>query len=86
MYKETNQLEHTITVKVKEEYRFIPINEVTHITCDSYLSTIHLLDTKQKVYITKLLKEFEVELADKGFIRINHNALANKKCIISLFP
>ncbi len=81
MYKETNQSEYKITVKVKEGLRFIPINEITHITCDSYLSTIHLLDIKHKLCISKLLKEFEVELADKGFIRINHNAIANVNCI-----
>jgi two-component system LytT family response regulator len=83
MYKETNQSEYKITIKVKDGLQLIPINTITHITCDSYLSTIHLINEKQKFFVTKLLKEFENELADKGFIRVNHNAIANIRCIIS---
>jgi DNA-binding LytR/AlgR family response regulator len=82
MYKETPTIEYKITIKAKRDLLFIPISNITHITCNTYLCTIHLLEKKQ-ISIVKTLKKFEKELSDKGFIRINHNVLANIKCINS---
>jgi len=46
------------------------------LQCDGYVTTIHLID-KESICISKLLKLFEIELFDFGFLRANHNTIVN---------
>jgi DNA-binding LytR/AlgR family response regulator len=57
----------------------IIVSEISHIVCDAYLCDIFAQN--EKFTCLKLLKYFEMELADYGFIRINHNILVNARYI-----
>ncbi|MDR1984959.1 MAG: LytTR family transcriptional regulator [Prevotellaceae bacterium] len=53
---------------------------ITHIVCDAYLCDVYICN-KVKITCSKLLKDFETELAPYGFIRIHHDTLVNAKYI-----
>jgi DNA-binding LytR/AlgR family response regulator len=57
----------------------IIVSEISHIVCDAYLCDIFAQN--EKFTCSKLFKYFEMELADYGFIRINHNILVNARYI-----
>lgn len=72
-----------ITVKTQGKINMIVISDITHITCDGYVSTIHTI-CENNTKVSKLLKEFENELAECGFIRVNHCTLVNFKHITAI--
>ena len=57
------------------------MEEVTHITCDGYVITIHLIN-KETHCLTGSLKYFENDLKEHGFFRANRNTLINVVYII----
>ena len=61
--------------------RQIDIKRISHIQCESYISTIHFIDQEKPVITGKLLKLFEHELSELGFVRANRNILVNTKHI-----
>lgn len=73
-----------ITLKKNGKIHQIGIGHITHIICDSYVSTIYFIDDVASISITKLLKRFEIELAEFGFIRVNRNCLVNARYIESI--
>jgi two-component system LytT family response regulator len=60
----------------KNRTRLIDIVAITHIQCDGYVTTIHLIDN-ESISVSKLLKLFEIELAEYGFLRVNHHTVVN---------
>ncbi|MBZ4669224.1 MAG: two-component system, LytTR family, response regulator [Bacteroidales bacterium] len=60
----------------KSRTRLIDIEAITHLQCDGYVTTIHLIDN-ESINVSKLLKLFEIELAEFGFLRANHNTIVN---------
>jgi two-component system LytT family response regulator len=73
-----------ITVKENNKIRQINIGDISYIKCDSYVSTIHFIDADKSISITKLLKRFEIELSEFGFIRANRSCLVNVRYIKSI--
>ncbi|MDR2651746.1 MAG: LytTR family transcriptional regulator DNA-binding domain-containing protein [Prevotellaceae bacterium] len=69
----------SIVITNKNITKQIIVSEISHIVCDTYLC--YLFTQNEKFTCSKLLKHFELELADYGFIRINHNILVNAKFI-----
>jgi two-component system LytT family response regulator len=65
-----------ILIKEMNRISMLPIDEITHITCNGYLSTIHTACEKF-INVSKLLKEFESELTGSSFVRVNHSTLVN---------
>ncbi|MDR1654244.1 MAG: LytTR family transcriptional regulator [Prevotellaceae bacterium] len=65
-----------ITVKERNKISILLISDITHITCSGYLSTIHTICGK-RINVAKPLKEYENELSEFDFIRINHCTLVN---------
>ena len=61
----------------------VELREIILITCEGYLTTL-LMEGGLSVKISKLLKEFEIELENYGFIRVNHNSIVNAYHIISI--
>ena len=61
----------------------INIENIMYLQCDGDLTTIYL-DNEEKVYEIKTLKEFEEELCDKAFFRINYNTIVNGKYITEM--
>lgn len=65
-----------IKIVSKSKTLFFEIAEITHIECDGYLSTVYSLNS-QPFVVAKLLKLFERELSDYGFLRVNKCTLVN---------
>jgi len=65
-----------IIIKERNTVSFMNINDISHITCSGSLCTIHNICEKPK-RVSKLLKQYEEELAESGFVRVNHNTLVN---------
>jgi len=72
----TNQKGIKLTIKHRSQVQFCEIEKITHITCESCISTINLIDS-EKIVTGKLLNEFEKELEEFNFIRVNRTALVN---------
>ena len=76
----SNQTNKKIEVIEKTKTRLIDIETITYLDCNGYVTTIHLLNFE--TYSTsKLLKCFENELKEYGFIRANRSTLVNPRCI-----
>ncbi len=71
-----SQNEKRIIINEKGSSHFIPLDIVTHLESDSYLTTLHLEDGTSHT-VAKLLKEFDEVLSPYGFIRIQRNLLIN---------
>jgi len=69
-----------IALKEKGQITCVAINDITHISCTGYLSTVHTVNNKM-ITVSKLLKDFDEELSKSGFIRVNYNTLINSKHI-----
>ena len=77
------QRDKKVILKEKCKTNMVDMEKITHLTCESYLTTLHLIDNIT-ITISKQLKHFEAELAEYGFIRVNHNTIINTKCILSI--
>lgn len=65
-----------ITIKQRNNIQLCEIDKITHIKCNGYISTINLINS-ENIKVSKLLKEFEHELIDFIFIRVNRSTLVN---------
>ncbi len=72
-----------LVLKEKNTIKQISLDRITHLTCDGYLTSVYTIDNKT-ITVSKLLKNFEIELIPYGFIRANHNALVNVNNIIEI--
>ncbi len=70
------QRNNKIVLKEKSVIKLIGMSDIILITCDGYLTRV-FIENGQSITISKLLKEFEIELEDYGFIRVNHNSIVN---------
>jgi len=74
------QQNKTIIVKEKGKTHQVEMEKIMYISCDGYLSTLHLhKNSEGNISVSKLLKNFEHELADYGFSRVNRCTLVNLK-------
>ena len=74
---------YKLPIKEKTEISFIAISEILYLQCDGYLTTIYLID-EQRINVAKLLKQFDEELGNYGFLRANHHTLVNTRHINTL--
>ncbi len=73
------QKNKTIILKSSKKVRQISIENITYISCDSYLISIHLFNQQKPEIFSTSLKEIENELSYFHFLRINRNELINMK-------
>jgi len=57
-------------------YTMIDINEIIHIEADSNYSIFHL-DQREKITVSRVLKEYEEILPDDQFVRIHKSSIVN---------
>jgi len=57
-------------------YTMIDINEIVHIEADSNYSVFHL-DQRDKITVSRVLKEYEEILPDSQFVRIHKSSIVN---------
>ncbi len=60
----------------RDRITYIELSEIGYLDCDGYITNIHLVDGSV-ISVAKLLKKFEEELNEFGFIRANRNVLVN---------
>lgn len=75
------QNDKKIIIKDRFRTQQISIKNITHIKCDGYESTIFVKAEEEPIITRKLLKLYEIELSELGFIRANRNTLVNIKHI-----
>ncbi|ALL07478.1 two-component system response regulator [Pedobacter sp. PACM 27299] len=57
-------------------YSLIDINDIIHIEADSNYSVFHL-SNKEKITVSKVLKEYEEILPEQQFVRIHKSSIVN---------
>ncbi|MCR5351840.1 MAG: LytTR family transcriptional regulator [Bacteroidales bacterium] len=72
----TSQVEKPLFIKSGRTIKRISGNDILYVACEGNISTLHLKDGTQ-LSCVRLLKLFEQDLADLGFVRISHNCLVN---------
>ncbi len=77
----SQQLGQRIVIHGKSKTEFLDISDITHIACEDSVATAYTSDSC--VSAAKQLKEFEEELSELGFIRINRSTLINEAHIRS---
>ncbi len=63
-----------IIVKTAKSFRQVETAQISHILCEDYLCTIHLI-SKESMICSKSLRYFEQILLPYPFVRIHHNAM-----------
>lgn len=66
-----------LIIKEKGKLHQVDIEQITYITCSGYVSTVNLSNQADNIIVSRLLKDFEIELAGMGFFRANRNTLIN---------
>ena len=69
-----------ITVRTAKGFRQVEVASVSHILCEDYLCTLHLINMSP-ITCAKSLHHFEQALAPYPFVRIHHNAIVNLDCV-----
>lgn len=72
----SQQLGQRIVIQGKSKTQYLDIADITHIICKNSVVTTHTADIS--IAANKQLKDFEKELNDLGFVRINRSTLINQ--------
>lgn len=62
-------------------YALIDVDHIIHIEAESNYSTFHLQD-KEKITVSKVLKEFEEILPESQFVRVHKSSIVNLNYIL----
>lgn len=68
-------------IKCNKKLKAISLKDIAYITCNGYICNIHNEENKIISRQTKLLKNYEAELEQFGFVRINRQTIINTICI-----
>lgn len=68
-------------IKCNKKLKAISLKDIAYITCNGYICNIHNEENKIISRQTKLLKNYEAELKQNGFVRINRQTILNKDFI-----
>lgn len=80
----SNQKEKKLSITEKRRTKFIDIDAITHLQCDGYITIIYL-NNNESIAVSKLLKLFENELTEHGFLRANNNTIINTRYITGIY-
>jgi len=80
----SKQFGKKILITEKSKSFYINLEDITYISCDKTVSTVHVMNKKETYSMAKLLKNFEKYLEDCGFIRANRNTLVNIKYLSAI--
>ncbi len=79
----SKQIGKKIAVFEKGRTIFVDVETITYLQCDGYITIIYL-SSNESYSVSKLLKLFELELSEYGFLRANHNTIVNPKNISTI--
>ena len=69
-----------LTLPSGQGYRLIDVDDIIHIEADSNYSIFHLKN-KEKITVSKVLKDYEEILPDERFFRIHKSSIVNLKYV-----
>jgi two-component system LytT family response regulator len=65
-----------VVIEQKSKTQFVEMDKITHLKCNGYLTTLYTINS-DVITVSKLLKKFEEELNEFGFVRANRSTLVN---------
>ena len=77
-YDFSRQIGKIICIAEKTKKTYVKVEDITHICCDEYVSSVYLLNG-QKYSTSHGLTSFEEELGEYGFVEANNHTLINRK-------
>jgi two-component system LytT family response regulator len=78
-----NQTPSRLALATSSGLHFVKIKEIIRVEALSNYSTFHLIN-KQKIIVSKTLKEFEPALLANNFMRVNRSSIINIECVSGL--
>ncbi|MCK4406141.1 MAG: response regulator transcription factor [Bacteroidales bacterium] len=72
-----------IILKTTNNIHLVNINEIVRCESDRNYTHFYFLD-KDKIVVSKTLKEYETLLSEYGFFRVHHSHLINLQCVEKL--
>jgi len=75
----SKQIGKKVVISEKLQDSYVNMEDITHITCDKYVITTHLVNGQKVQSTVHLLKHFENELREYGFLRANNKTVVNIK-------
>lgn len=73
-----------LAIKEKTQTNIVRYDEITYLECNGNLVFVFHTKNRAPYSYSKPLIEIECELADFGFLRINHNKLVNMQHVLNL--
>jgi two-component system LytT family response regulator len=78
-----NQTPSRLALATSTGLHFVKIKDILRVEALSNYSTFHLIN-KQKIIVSKTLKEFEPALVANNFMRVNRSSIINIECVSGL--
>lgn len=69
-----------LTLPSGQGYRLVDVDDIIHIEADSNYSIFHLKN-KEKITVSKVLKDYEEILPEERFFRIHKSSIVNLKYV-----
>ena len=75
----SKQIGKKISITEKTKTFYVNVEDITYISCNGTVSTIHVINEKKGYFATRRLKSFEADLGKYGFLPVNRHTLVNIK-------
>jgi len=75
------QANKKLCVHEKGRTHFIEMEDIYYLKCQGYVTTFYL-KSKKSISVSKLLREFEMQLNDFKFLRVNRNTIVNLRNVL----
>lgn len=72
-----------LLIRNKQNSIKVKLDKISHLSCKSYKTTLHMMDGTSKE-VCVLLKCFDELLSSKGFVRAHRNTLVNMKAVVEV--
>jgi DNA-binding LytR/AlgR family response regulator len=72
----SKQIGKRVAIVEKSKISYVDMENITHITCDGYVSTVHLVNGND-YFSAHLLIDYEKDNSHYGFLRVNRKTLVN---------
>jgi len=74
--KTNSETSDRITVYTLQGFHNLQLKQIIRLQSDSNYTVLHLLDGA-KITVAKTLKDYDIQLSEKGFLRVHRSHLVN---------
>lgn len=74
----SKQKEKKLVLIDKRKTNIIDVDSILYLDCNGYVTSVYQNNCKT-VSVSRLLKYFQEELEELGFVRVSHNTIVNLK-------